>query len=109
MGLAAGRLNRRISIEAPVRSPNGQGGFTKGWAPTFDVWAEMIPLRGEEAVQHNLQTSRQLWKVTIRWRAGINEECRAMFNGKPLNIRTCEDPNGRREQLVMTAESGVST
>lgn len=109
MSLSAGRLNRRIQIETPTRAPNGSGGFTKGWSPPFNVWAEMIALRGDEAVQHSILNSTQLWRVTIRYRPNVSEECRAMYNGQPLNIRSCVDPDGQREQLVMTCESGVAT
>lgn len=107
-GLAS-RLNRRVSIEFPTRVPNGQGGYTKGWSAPVPVWAEMIPLRGQEAVKHNLSTSAQLWKVTIRFRTDVNSDCRLMLAGAALNIRTCEDPDGRRRELVMTAESGTKT
>lgn len=107
--LRAGRLNRRVVIEKPVRVANGAGGFAKGWAPAGKAWAEMIPLRGDEALEHSVQRSTQIWKVTMRWRAGVDEQCRLIFAGKPLNIRTCEDPDGMRAELVMTCESGAAT
>lgn len=107
--LRAGRLNRRVQIEKPARVPNGAGGFVKGWEQIGKAWAEMIPLRGDEALEHSVQRATQIWKVTMRWRAGVNEQCRLLFAGKPLNITTCEDPDGKRAELVMTCESGVAT
>ena len=103
------RFNRRIDIEVAVRAPNGAGGFTKAWAPAVTVWAEMIPLRGKEALEHLVLHAQQLWKVTIRYRAGVDADARMKFKGKALNIRTCEDPAGDFQELVMTCESGVNT
>ncbi|HEX7852320.1 MAG TPA: phage head closure protein [Sphingobium sp.] len=105
--MSSSKYNRRISIEMPVRVANGKGGFTKGWSAPVPVWAEMIPLRGHEAVEHNLLKSEQLWRVTIRHRDDITPECRITYRGRPMNIRTSEDPDGRGRELVMTCESGV--
>ena len=105
----ASRFNRLLEIETPTRLPNGAGGFVKGWTSAGDAWAEMIPLRGDEALEQSVQRSTQLWKITVRWRENLDEQCRLLFGGKPINIRTCEDPDGRRAELVMTGESGVPT
>lgn len=107
--MQAGDLNRRLLIQQPTRAPNGQGGFVKGWDDVLTVSAQMIPLRGQEAVAHNLLTSGQLWKVTIRFRRDLTTDWRLMLGDMPLNIRSCQDPDGRRQWLVMTCESGVKT
>ena len=103
------RFNRRISIEEPTRTANGAGGYTKGWAAITDgeVWAEMIPLRGGEALERQVLAATQLWKVTIRWRDDVTVEQRVVFEGRPMNIRAAQDPDGRRFELVMTCEEGV--
>lgn len=107
MKLKAGDLNRGIMLQIPTRTPNGRGGFTKGWSDPVTVWAKMVPLRGDEALQHSLLHKRQLWRVTIRYRAGVDVECRATYQGETLAITACEDPDGRRERLEMTCETGV--
>jgi len=104
------RFNRRIEIELPTRTPNGAGGFEKGWAAPIKVWAEMQTIRGsKEALEHMILKEQQLWKVTIRYRADVNSDARIKYLGKPLNIRSCQDPNGMFQELVMTCESGVNT
>lgn len=107
--MGASKYNRLIGLQTPIRANNGQGGSVKSWSASTPLWAEMIPLRGQEAVVHNLATSGQLWKVTIRFRAGVTTDCRLMFGTVSLNIRSCQDPDGRRRELVMTCESGVKT
>lgn len=110
--IRAGDLNRRITLQSAVRAPDGDGGQEKAWADMSPpkAWAQMIPLRGGEAVSHNLLTSGQLWKVTIRFRGDIVPvDCRVIHDGVPHNIRAAQDPDGRRQWIVMTCESGART
>lgn len=109
MTLGAGDLNRRIHLQVPTRTSDGQGGYVKGWSPEMPLWAQMIPLRSQEAVAYNLQTSGQLWKVTIRHRTDVTTECRLKYDSQLLNIRSAQDPDGKRKWVVMTCESGVRT
>lgn len=107
--LKAGSLNRRVSIEVLESTPNGSGGFYSAWVPLMTVWAEVIALRGGEALVQNVQRSTQLFRVTIRWRSDVTSANRLMLDGRAMNIISCEDVDGRRESLVMTAETGVRT
>ncbi len=109
LAIATGKLNRRVTIQAPVRSENGKGGILKSWDDLITVWAEMIPLRGSEALDQALLERRQIWKVTIRHRDDVSPDNRLQFRGRPMNIITAEDPDGKRQWLVLTAESGVKT
>lgn len=108
-GLAS-RLRGKVTIQSATRSPDGKGGQVKSWLNmAVDLPAEVIALRGQEAVAHNLLSSNQLWKVTIRYRGDVTTDHRLLIAGAPMNIRSCADPDGRRCELVMTAESGVKT
>lgn len=107
--LAAGKLRRQVTLQQPTRTPNGAGGFTKGWTDVETVFAEVIALRGDEALQQQVLNSVQLWKVTIRFRTDIDPTWRLLFEGREMNIRSCEDIDGSREALVMTAQTGVKT
>jgi SPP1 family predicted phage head-tail adaptor len=37
------RFNRRLSLEAPVETPDGAGGVTRGFEQVATVWAEITP------------------------------------------------------------------
>lgn len=55
-------LNRKLVLEAPVRSDDGAGGFSETWAALGIVWGEVLPRgagREVEASQLNL-------KITVR-------------------------------------------
>ena len=102
------RLKQQIRIDTPVKADNGRGGRSATWSELATVWAEVIPLRGGEALQQGIERGTQFWRVTIRTRGGVGLEQRLIWNGLTMNIRTVA-PNLTRDGLVMTAESGALT
>ncbi|MCH4894004.1 phage head closure protein [Sphingomonas sp. SFZ2018-12] len=96
-------LDRRIAFERATDTDNGRGGRTQVWTVHKRAWAEMIPLRGDEALRNAIEQNVQLWKVTIRWQAGITRQHRIRDQGRILDIETCERPTGSRDWLVITA------
>jgi SPP1 family predicted phage head-tail adaptor len=40
------RFNRRLSLEAPVETPDGTGGVTRSYEQAAMLWAEVTPLSG---------------------------------------------------------------
>ena len=108
MGLAAGSLRERVVVQAVTLTPDGSGGTTKAWTTTHESVPAMIePLSGGEAFRAALANNTQMYRVTIRFRTDITPRNRLVWKGQVLNIRTCADPEMRREKLVMTAESGA--
>ncbi|MDF0489205.1 head-tail adaptor protein [Sphingomonas sp. H39-1-10] len=113
MPLAAGRLKHRIELQEQNRVSNGRGGFTT--PPGEEPWrtiatrvpAEVIALRGDEAVRHSIERSVQLWRVTIRPRAGVTPTHRLIWNGIAMNIKSAA-LNVAGDELVMTSESGAN-
>lgn len=113
MGLSAGRLRERVTIQEQDVVDNKRGGRKP--APGSDGWrdvatgvaAEVFPLRGGEALTLGVQRSVQLYRVTIRNRAGLTTKHRLIWKGAPLNIRTAP-PCTDGASIVMTCESGVA-
>jgi SPP1 family predicted phage head-tail adaptor len=46
-----GALNRRLTLEAPLETPDGAGGVAREFTAVATMWAEVMPLsaRAEEA------------------------------------------------------------
>jgi head-tail adaptor len=59
-------LSRPVLLEAPVRSPDGAGGFTAGWAVLGTLWAEIVPGSGGEQGAAGVSLSRVIHRVTVR-------------------------------------------
>jgi SPP1 family predicted phage head-tail adaptor len=108
--LRAADLNQQIDIEQEDAVDNGRGGRTKVWQLLeADVWAGLVPLRGGEALTLNIQRTTQLWRVTLRYREDVTTKMRLRQGATIFNIRTCVDPYGRRDRIVMDCETGVPT
>jgi SPP1 family predicted phage head-tail adaptor len=107
-GLEAGRLRQRITYQAAVGTPDGSGGSTKAWSNLAYAWASVEPVNGGEVFKAGLLHATQFYKIEARFRSDITPLNRIMWKGVALNIRTCADPDGRRESLLIVAESGVA-
>lgn len=113
MSIAAGRLRERVTVEEKNLVDNGKGGRKRSdngpeWWPVRgipDLPAEIIPLRGNEAMQEAILRTVQYYRVTIRARPDVLASHRLMWNGTPLNIKAMARSTDRRE-IVMTCESG---
>lgn len=105
--LDGGELRDSVTIQAPVFTPDGGGGRKASWNDVATVRAEVVPISGGETFVHSLTQRTQFYRIRIRYRAGITPANRLLLNGAPLNIRSAEDPNRDREQLMIMAESGV--
>jgi hypothetical protein len=122
-GLAS-RLRQRVIVQEANVEDNGRGGrrVKPGQAPwrnaTNLIPAEILPLRGGEALSLGVQRSTQLYRVTMRigldflypWpittahRLVWVTDTNGGFGEIPLDIRTCP-PSTDGRTIVMTCES----
>lgn len=108
MGIAAGRLRERVTIEGESRVSNGQGGYVTGWAELArGVPAEIIALSGDEALRLGVDRSTAQYRVTLRKRAGLTPKNRLRWNGLVMSVRAVQ-PHPREPQaaLLLTCEIG---
>jgi SPP1 family predicted phage head-tail adaptor len=99
-----GALRHRVTIEAPVDSPDGSGGFTRAYAPLAQVWARIEPTSArEQFVEQRLEQART-HLVVIRWRADVEAQMRFDFRGRKLFVRNLVDPDETRRFLHCECE-----
>ena len=60
------QLNRKLILEAPERVPDGAGGFSKGWTPLGELWAEVIARTGREKQGEAVPVSTVGYRITVR-------------------------------------------
>lgn len=104
-------MNEQVTIQAETRTANGQGGYTTSWAnvatdPT--VWARVIGLSGDEALQAGIQRAVQQWRVHIRLRTDVTPKHRLLWSGLTLNVKAAmPDPRQPRDFTLLICESGA--
>jgi SPP1 family predicted phage head-tail adaptor len=64
-------LRERLTLEQPVRTPDGGGGASVVWEPVTDVWAHVRPISGEERLSHDQLAGRLTHAVWMRRRPGV--------------------------------------
>ncbi|MEQ1573632.1 MAG: phage head closure protein [Vicinamibacterales bacterium] len=109
--LAAGTLRHRITIEHPVEVQDEAGEPTKQWQEIpaqARVWAKREDLAGRELFQAQQVNAQVTTQFTIRWRSDIDARMRVVSDGVTYPIEAPQDPEGRRESLVLLCSRSVN-
>ena len=60
------RLDREMTLEAQVATPDGAGGRTLTWTPVGRIWVGLRSARGREAAGQVGALSEARWTATLR-------------------------------------------
>lgn len=97
-------MRERVTLQSPVRLPDGAGGAAVTWDEGASVWAKVEMLGGGETPIGERREARAKIRVTIRHRANVTAEMRATWRTRALDIRNVRDMDGRRRFLVLDCE-----
>ena len=109
MPIAAGKLDRRIFIDALSKARDARGGVVESWtelSPVTGIWAELEPIDSAEKFASDKLRTVETYDATIRWRAGITTEHRVRYAAKEFDILTITEV-GRREGLKLRLVHGL--
>ena len=90
MGLDAGKLNRRITIERRVAGEDAAGQPIEGWEPVATVWADIRTPTGLGAVrdmQGDIAASLTRYSIRIRFREGLDTGMRVVTQGQVFDVK----------------------
>ncbi len=59
-------MNRRLTLEAPVRVPDGAGGYTENWVVLGEHWAEVRARTGRERAEVGVPVSAVSYNIVVR-------------------------------------------
>lgn len=108
-GLAAGALDRRITIERASNATDALGTIIPTWEKLATVWAQRVPQRAIEAWKAGgtAATREVMWR--IHWSkkvADIGATDRLVYKGAIMEISGTQEI-GRREGIeIITVDSG---
>jgi len=108
----AGKLNRLVTIEKPVDTPDGAGGYTRNWVKVGTAKVQATPIAGKEQILAEIPRATQPWRIEMRWRADLAGAEGTSYRmtadwlpGRHLAIQSVADPAGTRRWLVLFAEA----
>lgn len=61
-----GRLKTRLVVEAPVETPDGQGGVTRAYVTVATVWAALTPRAARGEVAADAGAARASYRILLR-------------------------------------------
>jgi SPP1 family predicted phage head-tail adaptor len=99
-----GALRQRVTLEAPVDTPDDSGSMTRSYAPLAQIWAKLTPLSGEARFVAEREEQAITCVVLIRWRADVTSRMRLVAGARALLIHSVYDPDGRRRFLLCRCE-----
>ena len=97
-------MRERVTLQSPLRAANGAGGAVVSWTDVATVWAKVEEGAGGERLVGERLSAQAKLTLTIRYRAGLTPEMRALWNGRVLNIRAVRDKGGRKRFLTLECE-----
>ena len=68
---AAGDLNRRLTLQAPVETDDGEGGVVRAYADVCTLWAQVTPLGGRTDVVAGSLGAAIRYRISIRARDDV--------------------------------------
>lgn len=102
--IAAGRLDRRVQIQAPTVTRGELGGAEETWATLATVWAQVRTLNGKETVIAQQVQSQASVVVTLRYRTDVEARQRVILDdGRVASIAWYAEI-GRKEGLALYCE-----
>lgn len=101
--MRAGRRDRKITIQQVSTVQDTIGYPAETWTTLRDVWAEVIPIRGAEALRFERQSTEEINKFVIPYFSDITQKHRISYNSQTWDILYISEIN-RREGLEIIAQ-----
>lgn len=83
-----GEFRHIITFQEMEENKNSFGEMTKVWVDKFSTRAGIYPLSGKEFFATDKENSEISHKINIRYRPGINNNMRIIFEGRVFDIES---------------------
>ena len=102
--MQAGRLNRRVTLQAPGTTTDEIGQPIPGWTDVATVWGDVRLRSGLESVKAGTVVSTVQASVRIRYRTGITAGMRLLVDSVAYGIVAVQPDVGGREYVDLVCE-----
>ncbi len=113
IGLRAGDLRRRITIQQRSASIDAVGGQSINWSDVATVWASIEPSGGRELMSAQKMSIDNPATITIRWQSSFADPkavaaMRVTYGSRIFNIHSAVNQEERNRVLVLIASEGLN-
>ena len=81
-----GTLRHRVSIQYPVQTSDGMGGYTEEWATAAQRQAAIWPVSSRERLDALKLESEVTHRIRVRYLSGVTSKHRILFGSRAFNI-----------------------
>jgi SPP1 family predicted phage head-tail adaptor len=109
--MTAGRLNKRVTFQQQVRTPDGGGGAALTWGNDIEVWGGFAPERGQERLEAGRLEAALAGVLKVRYSseiAAVDASWSVTIDGERHQIRSISNPDQKTRIVEMTVERGVA-
>lgn len=93
---AIGDLNRRLVLEAPAETGDGQGGVTRLYDVVTTLWAQVLPLSARADVAADSLGGSVRFRITIRRRDDVTTQHRFQDGTRVYRVLALRESADRR-------------
>lgn len=97
---AAGDLNRRLTLEAPLEVDDGAGGVTVSYQAVAILWAQLTPISARGAVDADRLAATVTHRIVMRRRADVTARHRLRDGATIYRIVALRESADRRFLLI---------
>lgn len=101
-----GRKRHRVTIERITTAQTATGAMEKTWASIGQVWAEIVPQRGDEASEQMQLTASLLHTIRLRRTGaavGLTPADRITYQGRTFELTSVADIGERNREIECQA------
>lgn len=106
--MQAGKLNRRVTIQAPNTAKDEYNEPIGGWIDVATVWANVAHKSGLETLKSDADVSIVKASIRIRRRTDVTAGMRVLCDGKVYDIRAVLDDVAGRVFVDLVCETGAN-
>lgn len=105
--MQGGTLRNFIVIERPMPVQDVTGQAKLQWVRVCGCWASFSNQAGIEVPTGQMPESRISWRLTIRYRRGLDHTMRIRMKGRYFNIGAVFNVDELNEQLALNVSEGI--
>lgn len=102
-----GSLNKQITIQYKVNTPDGMGGYSSTWKDRLVVWAAIWPVSAKEAIQADKNTMTTTHRIRVRYIRNFKPSWRVKFMNRYFSIISVINPNESCEVLDLLCKEAI--
>ena len=102
-------LNKRITLQAPTKVPDGMGNFDETWTDMGDpIWAGIWPTSANQSIQSLQPVGTITHRIRIRYRSVLRSSWRIKFGNRYFAIVAPPiNPNEKNEFLDLLCKEAA--